>query len=182
MARLSSIFFIFLKIGALTFGGGLAMIPIIKREIISRDWISDEELNDYIAVAQVAPGMIAINLAVLIGQHIRGRIGSLIAVLGVALPSLVIIMVVASLLKEFSSVSYVQYAIKGILVVVVILLVSASIDLGKKAIRNFGLLIYALVAFVLVYFFDVSSMLIILSSFVLGTVHAWLVYRKRADL
>ena len=181
MVSLSSIFFVFLKLGALTFGGGLAMIPIIKREVTSRNWISDEELNDYIAVAQVAPGMIAINLAVLIGEHLRGKKGSLMSVLGVALPSLIIIMIVATLLKQFASISYVQYAIRGILMVVVILLVSAMIDLGKKAIKHYGLFIYAAIAFILVFFFDVSSILIILSSFVLGTIHAWLLYRKRAE-
>lgn len=182
MASLLSIFLVFLKIGSITFGGGLAMIPIIKKDIIGRGWISDDELNDYIAVSQVAPGMIAINIAVLVGDHLRGKKGSLMAVLGVALPSLIIIMIVASLLNEFASVSYVQYALKGILMVVVILLISAMIDLGKKAIKNYGLLIYAGVAFVLVFFFNVSTILIILSSFILGTIHAWLLYRKRADL
>lgn len=181
MHKLFTIFLVFFKLGAFTFGGGLAMIPIIKREIIDRGWISEDELADYIAVSQVAPGMIAINIAVLVGKHLAGRKGSLVAVLGVALPSLIIITFIAALLKQFASIPLVAYALRGILIVVVILLFTAMIDLGKKAIRNIGLLIYALIGFVLIYFFSVSSILIILSAFVLGTIHAWLIYRKRAE-
>jgi chromate transporter len=179
MASLLTIFLIFLRLGALTFGGGLAMIPIIKKEILRRGWATDEEINDYIAVAQVAPGMVAINIAVLIGNHIRGRKGSLVAVLGVALPSLVIIIIIAALLKQFADIQLVQYAISGILMSVVILLISAMIDIGKTAIKNYGLLIYALIGFSLVFFLNVNSILVILSAFVLGSIHSYITYRKQ---
>ncbi len=99
MIKLRSIFFVFLRLGALTFGGGLAMLPIIKRDIVDRGWIPEEDFSDYIAVAQVAPGMIAINIATLVGMHLRKRIGALVAVIGVALPSIVVITIIASLLK-----------------------------------------------------------------------------------
>ncbi|MFU8793437.1 MAG: chromate transporter [Acholeplasmataceae bacterium] len=182
MNRLLTIFIVFFKLGAFTFGGGLAMIPIIKREIIDRGWIEEEELADYIAVSQVAPGMIAINIAVLVGRHLAGRKGSIVAVLGVALPSLIIITLIASLLRQFADISLVIYALRGILVVVVILLFTAMIDLGKKAIRNIWLLLYSAIGFALVYFLNVSSILIILSAFLLGTIHAWWIYRKQASL
>lgn len=180
MSRLLTIFIVFFKLGAFTFGGGLAMIPIIRREIIDRGWIEEDELADYIAVSQVAPGMIAINIAVLVGRHLAGRKGSLVAVLGVALPSLIIITFIAALLRQFADIPLVVYALRGILVVVVILLFTAMIDLGKKAIRNVWLLLYATIGFSLIYFLNVSSVLIILSAFLLGTIHAWLIYRKRA--
>ena len=108
MIKLRSIFFVFLRLGALTFGGGLAMLPIIKRDIVDRGWIPEEEFSDYIAVAQVAPGMIAINIATLVGMHLRKRLGALVAVIGVALPSIVVITVIASLLSEFAEIELVQ--------------------------------------------------------------------------
>jgi len=169
MVKLLDIFFVFLKIGALTFGGGLAMLPIIKRAVVGRSWISEHEFNDYVAVAQVAPGMIAINIAILVGTHIRKRVGALIAVLGVALPSIIVIMVIASMLTEFADILVVQKALKGIILVVVILLSAAIIDMGSKAIQNIYLLVYALACFSAVYFFQFSTIYIILISFALGT-------------
>lgn len=180
--KLLTLFFVFLKLGAITFGGGLAMIPIIKNEMLKRSWIDEPQLNDYITVAQIAPGMIAINIAVLIGRHIKGVLGSFIAVLGVSIPSITIIILIASLLEEFSSLTIVTHALQGIIVVVVILLFSAVINLGKKAIKNWGLLIYAFVSFLLVYLYNVSTILIILSAFLIGAIHAFTIYRKKADL
>ena len=77
------------------------MLPIIKRDIVDRGWIPEEEFSDYIAVAQVAPGMIAINIATLVGMHLRKRLGALVAVIGVALPSLIVITLIASLLRIY---------------------------------------------------------------------------------
>jgi chromate transporter len=160
MIKLRSIFFVFLRLGALTFGGGLAMLPIIKRDIVDRGWIPEEEFSDYIAVAQVAPGMIAINIATLVGMHLRKRLGALVAVIGVALPSIVVITVIASLLSEFAEIELVQKILKGI-------------------IRNIYLFIYAVLCFAAVYYFGISSVLIIALSFVLGTIHTLI--RKRVD-
>ena len=181
MIKLGKIFLVFLKLGALTFGGGLAMIPIIKRDIVDRDWISEDELSDYIAVSQVAPGMIAINIAVLVGTHLRGKKGAFMAVLGVALPSLVIITIIASVLHEFSDIPLVIHALKGIIIVVVVLLASAIYEIGKKAIHNIYLLGYALISFSMVYFLNISTALVILLSFLIGTIHAVIVSRKRVN-
>lgn len=169
MIRLRDIFFVFLRLGALTFGGGMAMLPIIKREIVGRGWIPDDEFNDYIAVAQIAPGMIAINIATLVGMHLRKRVGALIAVIGVASPSIIVIMIIASVLTEFADYDIVQSALKGITIVVVILLSAAIFDMGRKAIKNWGLLIYSILCFTAVYVYDISTILVIGISFVLGT-------------
>ncbi|MFA6692297.1 MAG: chromate transporter [Acholeplasmataceae bacterium] len=181
MVSLFHIFMTFFKIGLFTFGGGLAMIPIIKRDIVDKGWIEDEVLADYIAVSQVAPGMIAINIATLVGNHLRGRKGSLAAVLGVALPSLIIITLIAMFFKTFMEIPLVVSALKGILIVVVIFLGYAVITMGQKAIKNFFLLFYALLVFSAVYFFNVSTILALMSAFVIGTIHAFILYRKRAD-
>lgn len=179
MIKLRSIFFVFLRLGALTFGGGLAMLPIIKRDIVDRGWIPEEEFGDYIAVAQVAPGMIAINIATLVGMHLRKRIGALVAVIGVALPSLIVITVIASLLNEFADIELVQKILKGIIVVVVLLLGTAIIEIGSKSIRNVYLFIYAILSFLAVYTLGISSVLVIGLSFVLGTVHTLI--KRRVD-
>ena len=179
MIKLRSIFFVFLRLGALTFGGGLAMLPIIKRDIVDRGWIPEEEFSDYIAVAQVAPGMIAINIATLVGMHLRKRLGALVAVIGVALPSLIVITIIASLLSEFAEIELVQKILKGIIIVVVILLGTAIIEIGSKAIRNIYLLFYAIACFSAVYYLGVSSVLVIGLSFVLGTVHTLIKKRVR---
>lgn len=181
MASLLHIFYVFFKIGLFTFGGGLAMIPIIKREIVDKGWIEDDVLTDYIAVAQVAPGIIAVNIATLVGKHIRGWKGAFASVLGVALPSLIIITAIAMFANTFMDIPIVASALKGILIVVVILLGYALITLGLKAIKNVYLLFYSILVFALVYFFNISSILAILSAFTLGTIHAFILYRKRVQ-
>jgi len=178
MVSLFQIFITFFKIGALTFGGGLAMIPVIEREIVQKGWISEDELNDYIAVSQSAPGMIAVNIATLVGIHLRKRIGALMAVLGVVLPSFIAIILIAMFLKEFDQIPLVHSALRGIMLVVIILLAYALINLGKKAIKNIYLLLYALLSFSLIYFFNIPTSLIILMSFLLGTIHTYIFTKK----
>lgn len=178
MISLFQIFFTFFKIGALTFGGGLAMIPVIEREIVLKGWISEEELNDYIAVSQSAPGMIAVNIATLVGIHLRKRIGAFMAVLGVVLPSFIAIIFIAMFLREFDQIPLVQSALRGIMIVVIILLAFALVNLGKKAIKNIYLLLYAFLSFGLIYFFNIPTSIIILMSFLLGTLHTYLFVKK----
>lgn len=178
MVKLHKLFLVFLKLGALTFGGGLAMLPIIKREVVGRGWIAEDIFDDYIAVAQVAPGMIAINIATLVGMHLKRKRGAFVAVLGVSLPSLLIIMLIASLLTEFAEITLIQKILKGITLVVIILLTSAIKDIGKKAIKNIYLLVYAFAAFGAVYFLGISTLYVIITSFVLGTLHTVISMRR----
>lgn len=178
MIKLRTIFLVFLRLGALTFGGGLAMLPIIKKEIVGRRWIEEDIFDDYIAVAQVAPGMIAINIATLVGLHLRKRIGALIAVIGVALPSILIIMGIATLLSEFSEIAVVQKMLRGIIIVVIILLTAAIIDIGKKAIKNYFILLYSIAAFVSVFFFGVPTTVVILISLGCGLLHTFISLRN----
>lgn len=181
MVSLWYLFFLFLKIGFFTFGGGLAMIPIIRREIVDRGWIEESVLEDYIAVAQVAPGMISVNIATLVGKHIRGRKGAIVTAVGVALPSLIVISLIAAFARSFLDYPLVASALKGIIIVVVILLGYALITTGKHVIKNLFSLFYAALVFAGVFFFQVSTVLAILSAFLIGTIHAIWIYRRRAD-
>ena len=181
MIKLHQIFFVFLKIGAITFGGGLAMIPVIKAELKKREWLEEDEFLDYVAIAQVAPGMIAINIATLVGTRLRHRKGALVAVLGVALPSLIVIMSVATILSRFSDSTVIQNALRGILIVVSILLVTAIYEIGRKSLKNIYLFGYAFLAFILVYFFNIPIFIIILFSILSGAIHTWITIDKELN-
>ena len=100
--RLAQLFFTFLKIGAFTFGGGYAMIPLVQRETVENHrWITDDELLDIIAIAESTPGPIAVNSATFVGYRVGGTAGALLASLGVILPSFTVILLISLLLRRF---------------------------------------------------------------------------------
>ena len=114
----------FFRIGILTFGGGLAMLPMFRRECVERyHWVEDDELLDLYAISQCTPGIIAVNSATYIGCKMRKTKGSVVATLGVISPSVIIICVIAALLKQFVTYPVVQHAFAGIRVCVCILIV-----------------------------------------------------------
>ena len=134
--KLLTLFVTFLKIGAFTFGGGYAMIPIIQREVVDkRKWANTGDILDILAISESTPGPIAVNTATYIGFHVAGFWGSFFATLGLALPSFVIIYVISLFYKTFMTWTVVQAAFKGLSIGVIILLCMAIIRL-KKAIKN----------------------------------------------
>ena len=131
------LFLIFLKIGAFTFGGGYAMIPLIEYETTEkRKLIQKEEISDIVAIAESTPGPIAINSATFVGYRTAGVLGSAAATLGVVLPSLCIIMVIAFFLRHIMDNRFVQYAFFGIRAGVLALIVKAVISFWKRAEHN----------------------------------------------
>ena len=125
------------KIGICTFGGGIAMLPILERELVDRkNWTSSEELLDWFAIGQSTPGIIAVNTATFVGYKVKGIWGALFATLGVVFPSFVIILVIASFLQNFSKYIIVQNAFSGIRVAVGVLILNAIIGLLKKSVVN----------------------------------------------
>lgn len=134
MNALWELFWTFAKIGVMTFGGGMAMLPILQREIVdTRHWATEEELTDYYAISQCTPGVIAVNTATFIGQKYGGIPGGIIATLGVVFPSLVIISLLAGLITNFSHLAVVQNAFAGIQVCVCVLIFNATGKLLKKS-------------------------------------------------
>ena len=126
MKRLWQLFLTFFKIGAFTFGGGYAMIPLIQREAVERRrWVSDEDILDIIAIAESTPGPIAINAATFVGYKTRGFWGAFCATFGVVLPSFVIITLISFVLQEFESLRAVKYAFFGIRAGVLALILKA---------------------------------------------------------
>ena len=122
------LFLTFAKMGVMTFGGGMAMLPILQREVVEdRHWATEEELVDYYAIGQCTPGIIAVNTATFVGQKRKGALGGIVATLGMVFPSLVIISILAGLITNFSSVTWVQDAFAGIQVCVCVLIFNAVV-------------------------------------------------------
>jgi chromate transporter len=164
-------------IGAFTFGGGMAMLPVIKRKLIEKQWIEGDEFSDYVAVAQTAPGAIAVNLSTTIGFNLRGVAGALVSALGMVLPSLIVITIVAMGLEQFAEIPAVHHALQGITIVVIILMVDAVVDLGKTNLKDMLRWIVAILAFVVVYFFNVPTTIVLGTGILLGIIKTYVMVR-----
>ena len=132
---LLELFWAFARVGALTFGGGYAMLPIIQREVAEKKgWATEEELMDYFAIGQCTPGVIAVNTATFLGQNVAGALGGAIASLGVVFPSMIIITLIAALVSNFADLAVVKNAFAGVRVCVCVLICNAVVKLWKKAV------------------------------------------------
>ena len=174
-----TLFFTFLKIGAFTFGGGYAMIPIIEKEMVEKHkWIKSEDILDIFAIAESTPGPIAINSATFIGYKIGGVFGSFCATFGVVLPSFTIISIIALVLREFSDIKAVQYAFNGIRAGVLALIIKALVSMYKKAPK--GLFSYILMgaSFVLAAFTDINVIFVIIGCAVAGLINSFIIKRR----
>lgn len=174
-----TLFLTFLKIGAFTFGGGYAMIPIIEKEMVEKHkWIKSEDILDIFAIAESTPGPIAINSATFIGYKIGGVFGSFCATFGVVLPSFTIISIISLVLREFSDIKAVQYAFNGIRAGVLALIIKALVSMYKKAPK--GLFSYILMgaSFVLAAFTDINVIFVIIGCGVAGLVSSLIIKRR----
>lgn len=164
-----NLYLAFVKIGTFTFGGGLAMMPIMQRELIEkRGWVTEEELIDYFAIGQSTPGIIAVNVSTFVGYKRLGWFGGIVGTLGVVTPSWVIIMLLAGAISSVDKYPLAQKALKGINVAVAALLTSVIVKFSKKTIKNIWNALFMLLAFALIYFFKVQSVWIILSALIIG--------------
>ncbi|MCI6213321.1 chromate transporter [Bacteroides heparinolyticus] len=127
-------FSIFFKIGAFTIGGGYAMVPLIENEIVNkRNWVAKEDFIDLLAIAQSAPGVLAVNISIFIGYRLRGVRGSLVTALGTILPSFLIILAIALFFHSFKENAVVERIFKGIRPAVVALIAAPAFSMGKSA-------------------------------------------------
>ena len=177
---LFELFWSFFKIGLFTFGGGYAMIPLIQKEAVeSKKWISDDDILEIIAIAESTPGPIAINSATFVGYRVRGFWGSFFATLGVVMPSFLIILAIAFVLKEFQSIAVVKYAFWGIRAGVLALIFKAVVNMYKKSKKNLFSHIVMISAFFIVAFFNVNVIFVIIGCALAGLISA-LVAERRA--
>lgn len=177
--RLLSLFLTFLKIGAFTFGGGYAMIPLIQKDISEKKkWISDDDILDIVAIAESTPGPIAINSATFVGYKVCGFFGALLSTLGVVLPSFLVILVIASVLREFQDYRAVRYAFFGIRTGVLALIVKALISMYKQCKKNITSYIVIAAAFISVALFDVNVLIVIIGCAVFGLASSMVAERR----
>ena len=165
MKDIIKLFLAFAKIGAVTFGGGYAMLPILQRDIVEKNgWATDEELVDYFAIGQCTPGVIAVNTATFIGYKQKGILGGIFATLGVVFPSIVIISIIAAFITNFADIPAVQHAFNGIRVCVCVLILNSVLKIGKSSVVDKPTaLIFALVV-ILSLFFNVSAAILVIAS------------------
>ncbi len=129
------LFITFFRMGAITFGGGYAMLPILQREVVDgKGWCTNEELTDYFAIGQCTPGIIAVNTATFIGFKQKGVAGGIVATYGLVAPSFLVIGLIAALLQNFADYAVVQNAFAGIRVAVTVLILNAVIKLLKSSV------------------------------------------------
>ncbi len=180
MKKIIDLFLTFLKIGAFTFGGGYAMIPLIQKEIAhKKKWITDEDILEIVAIAESTPGPIAINAATFVGYRYAGFMGALAATLGVVIPSFLIILIISYVLNEFESFKGVQYAFNGIRAGVLALVVKALYSMYKQCPKNAVSYIVIGASFILAAFFNVNVLIVIIFCAMFG-ITTYLYKEKRS--
>lgn len=135
---LLELFLTFFEIGALTFGGGYAMIPFVREQVLAHGWLTEEELLNMIAVSESTPGPIAVNMATFVGSEQAGILGSAAATLGVVLPSFIIILIISALLKNFLKYNGVKAFLAGVRPCVVSLILGTAITLFLSVLLGIG--------------------------------------------
>ena len=166
------LFMAFLKIGAFTFGGGWAMIPLIEREVVDKQkWITREDFIDALAIAQSLPGILAVNISILVGNRLRGFKGSLIATLGTILPSFLIILAIAIWFVQSYDNPVVERVFKGIRPAVVALIVSPVLSTAKTAHINTKNIIIPIVVALGIWLGGISPILFVLLGGIGGIIY-----------
>ena len=158
------LFGVFAKMGAFTIGGGYAMLPLIEDEMTRRGWISQEDIHDIIVLAQSAPGILAVNMAIFTGHKIRGLKGSIAAAIGATLPSLVIILLIAIFFTEFKDNPFVQRFFQGVRPAAVALIAVAAVRVARSGCKSWWTWLIAAAALLAVAFLQVSPIWIILAT------------------
>ncbi len=167
--KILKLFLTFFKIGAFTFGGGYAMVPLIQKEIVEgKGWITDDDILEIIAIAESTPGPIAINTATFVGYRVAGFWGAAAATFGTVLPSFVIILIISNILRQFQSSKAVQYAFNGIRAGVLAMIIKALFNMYKKVPKGAVSYIVIAASFILTAFLDIPVLAVIIGCAVFG--------------
>ena len=170
--KLSKLFFMFVRISAMMIGGGYSMLPLLIRELVDRNKIiTEDELTDYMAVAQCTPGVIAINVATFVGYKVRRIKGAVIASLGVILVPVILIVLIAALLQSIAGYAIVRHIFSGIRIAVCALITASVYKLYRKSVVNPTTFLMFLLSFLLVTIGGISPVFIVLGAAIVGL--AW---------
>lgn len=174
--ELFEIFITFFKIGAFTIGGGYAMLPLIEKEVVEhKKWVKEEEIVDIFAIVQSVPGVIAINTSMFVGYKKAKIRGAVSAALGVTLPSFFMILAIYYALSGIKDNIYIQKAFEGVRAGVTALILLIAVKLAKKTITSYISAIIAVLAFILLVFFEIHAILIIVA----GGIAGYIIYTIR---
>lgn len=181
--QIKTLFLIFLKISAVTVGGGLTMLPLITDEFVEkRKWISQDEMIDAVAVVQSMPGILAANLSVLLGYRIAGIPGALSATLGVSLPPFITIMLIVTCLNQIGNSPELSHAFLGVRAAVCALILVSVIKLGRKALCSPFAITLAVAGFLGLILFNFNIILLIFVAGCIGLLHEWILpLRKHSN-
>lgn len=171
MKELLQLYMAFFRIGGLTFGGGLTMLPMLKYELVEKkSWVTEDDLLNYYAVGQCTPGIIAVNVSTFVGYKRKGIHGAIFATLGMISPSLIIVSIIAMFVQQFIENPYVAHAVGGIKVVVCALMLNTVITMGKKSMVNVLTSVIAVIGFVLAMFTPIKTVLLVIMGGVTGVI------------
>lgn len=169
MKQYFELFWAFFRIGGLTFGGGLSMLPMLKYELVEKkNWVTEEELLDCYAIGQCTPGIIAVNTATFVGYKKCGVAGGIFSTLGMVAPSLVIITAIALFLEQFMDNKWLGHALMGVRAVVCALMLNTVLALAKKSLISPFCIVWCVFIFLLVMFTEVPTILLVVMSGVFG--------------
>lgn len=165
------LFWSFFKIGGMTFGGGLTMLPMLEHELVQKkQWVSEEELLDCYAIGQCTPGIIAVNTATFVGYKKNKISGGIFATLGMIFPSILIITIIAMFLKNFMDNIWFQHALQGVRGVVCALLCNTVINLCKKSLKNHFTELVFLAVLLLGFFTKIPTIILVLLAAAAGII------------
>lgn len=169
------LFWAFLKIGSFTFGGGLAMLPLIRKEVVeNRKWLGDEEMVDILAISQSVPGVIAINSAIFVGHRVRGIGGAVAAAIGVTLPAFLSIILILLVLTNLKRNPYVDKAFTGIRAASAALILLSGIKLGQSILKERSGYVIAGVSFLAIVILNISAVWAV----IFGGLAGFILYRN----
>ena len=173
------LFFTFFKIGAFTLGGGYAMLSMVEKAVVDKkQWIPSDEFCDMIAIVQSLPGVFAVNTALYVGHRIAGRKGAAAAMLGAIIPSIVIILLLATIFREYRDMPVVERIFKGIRPCVVALILAPSLRMIKSAKVTWKTAIIPIAAVFLIWWCKVSPVIVIIAAIAGSLIYALVMERK----
>ena len=182
MHKSFELFLTFMKIGAFTFGGGYAMIPLIQKEVCeNKKWLNEKDISDIVAISESTPGPIAINAATFVGFQTSGFSGACMATLGVVLPSFLIISLISLVLTQFQNIKAVQYAFMGIRTAVLALILKAMWMMFKSAKKNAVSYCIMGVSLILTAFLRIDAVIVIIGCGAFGLLWSMLHRKEQSD-